>query len=177
MRFLQPQRKPTGRNMLFALAAMLAVLGASVSTALGGRPHPGKAFLAAIELALAEAREISAFRFDAWCRICDDDKLTLLSFPNLPPTVPLGAEDRAYVIKALKTKPSGPIEPVRARRFISDFGLVLQGNNFKALLLVSSDSRSVRLITADAAQIPEANMDPFFPEFANRLREATAGNR
>jgi len=164
---------------IFFLSVIVAVF--ALETAVFGQPmidpttvaqaNGSLTFLQNIQTALRNAINLRVFKFPIPCQKCQDAKLGVQDFPELPPSIPLGAADAQFFITKL-SDPSAyvPGDAQKAMPFIADYGLLVEGPDELRLLLLSTYSQSVRLITSNReGMVLIGNIDPIFPDVKDRL--------
>ena len=131
--------------------------------------QPDCAFLQSLEPILRNTKRILAFKFPEPCRKCHEANLTQRELPDVPAKILLSAEDVSFFRTKFSDQKSYIFGIQKAMPFFADYGFVLDGTDGKTTLLLSTFSKSVRLVTDKPDPVLLTNIDPLFPDLTGWL--------
>jgi len=134
-------------------------------------------FLQKLGSILRNTRNIRAFKFPEPCRKCHNAELSQQDFADLPPTTVLSTEDTKFFLMTFGDGSSYIPGIQKAMPFFADYGFVLEEPQKKSIFLLSTFSKSVRLVATNPQPVLIANIDPLFPEIAKWLAEILSKTR
>jgi hypothetical protein len=133
-------------------------------------------FITSLRAVLADGRVTGAFRYPRACLKCGQQNASLSSIDEPSDVVTLSPKDQNYFRTVLREPASFDQRYKIAAPFVADYGLVLEGPGGRALLLISSRTKRVRLITREPEGIPLGTVTSPFPELYDRLTKLTGAN-
>jgi hypothetical protein len=133
-------------------------------------------FLTSLQAVLADGRITGAFRYPTACLKCGQQNASLSSIDEPSDVVTLSPKDQDYFKTILREPTSFDQRYKIPGPFVADYGLVVEAPGGRALLLISSKTKRVRLVTREPEGIPLGTAAGRFPELYDRLTKLTGAN-
>lgn len=100
--------------------------------------------------------------------------LTLEDLKEMPKPQELDEHEKSFLISKLSDPSSYIFGLQKPMQFYADYGLIFEGSGIPNMLLISSYSKSARLVLASRFSPANSivNIDPVFPELIEHLRKS-----
>lgn len=161
------------RQMLVLVGGLLAVAVGVLMLSKDASPVPGEGdFLEAALPIFSRATSIRAFKLPE-PRYADSADLTLESLKELPQSKEIDPNLEKFLVTKLSERSSYIFGLQKPMPFYADYGLVFEGSGTPNVLLISTFSKSARLVLGDRFSPNRSivNIDPLFPELAEKLNQ------